>query len=78
MFLPFVPLKVRFVPHPVDTGNSIGYYLPEKLREIRKKRRVNNEMRKFAAVLFAIVLLCAAVPNVAFAQDNFSFDTAKR
>lgn len=23
MFLPFVPLKVRFVPHPVDTGNSI-------------------------------------------------------
>ena len=46
MFLPFVPLKVRFVPHPVDTGNSIGYYLPEKLREIRKKRRVNNENEK--------------------------------
>lgn len=36
------------------------------------------KMRKFAAVLLAIVLLCAAVPNVAFAQDNFSFDTAKR
>ncbi len=36
------------------------------------------KMRKFAAVLFAIVLLCAAVPNVAFAQDNFSFDTAKK
>lgn len=35
-------------------------------------------MRKFAAVLLAIVLLCAAVPNVAFAQDNFSFDTAKK
>lgn len=46
MFLPFVPLKVRFVPHPVDTGNSIGYYLPEELREIRKKRRVNNENEK--------------------------------
>ena len=36
------------------------------------------KMRKFAAVLLAIVLLCAAVPNVAFAQDNFSFDTAKK
>ena len=35
------------------------------------------KMRKFAAVLFAIVLLCAAVPNVVFAQDNFSFETAK-
>ena len=35
------------------------------------------KMRKFAAVLLAIVLLCAAVPNVAFAQDNFSFATAK-
>lgn len=35
------------------------------------------KMRKFAAVLLAIVLLCAAVPNVAFAQDNFSFETAK-
>lgn len=36
------------------------------------------KMRKFAAVLLAIVVLCAAVPNVAFAQDNFSFDTAKK
>lgn len=36
------------------------------------------KMRKFAAVLLSIVLLCAAVPNVAFAQDNFSFDTAKK
>lgn len=35
------------------------------------------KMRKFAAVLLAIVLLCAAVPNVVFAQDNFSFETAK-
>ena len=35
-FLPFVPFKVRFVPNPVDTGNSIGYYLPEKLREALK------------------------------------------
>lgn len=36
MFLPFVPFKVRFVPNPVDTGNSIGYYLPDKLREALK------------------------------------------
>lgn len=36
------------------------------------------KLRKIAAVLIAIVLLCAAVPNVAFAQDNFSFDTAKK
>ena len=35
------------------------------------------KMRKFAAVLLAIVLLCAAVLNVVFAQDNFSFETAK-
>lgn len=34
--MPFVPLKVRFVPNPVDTGISIGYYLPEKLREALK------------------------------------------
>lgn len=36
------------------------------------------KLRKIAAVLIAIVVLCAAVPNVAFAQDNFSFDTAKK
>ena len=36
MFLPFVPFKVWFVPNPVDKGNSIGYYLPEKLREALK------------------------------------------
>ena len=35
------------------------------------------KLRKIAAVLIAIVVLCAAVPNVAFAQDNFSFATAK-
>ena len=35
------------------------------------------KLRKIAAVLIAIVLLCAAVPNVVFAQDNFSFETAK-
>ena len=35
------------------------------------------KLRKIAAVLVAIVVLCAAVPNVAFAQDNFSFATAK-
>lgn len=28
------------------------------------------KMRKFAAVLLAIVLLCSAVPNVAFAQSG--------
>ena len=35
------------------------------------------KLRKIAAVLIAIVVLCAAVPNVVFAQDNFSFETAK-
>lgn len=35
------------------------------------------KLRKIAAVLIAIVVLCAAVSNVVFAQDNFSFETAK-
>ena len=34
--MPFVPLKARFVPNPVDTEFSIGYYLPEKLRDALK------------------------------------------
>lgn len=34
------------------------------------------KMRKFAAVLLAIVLLCAAVPNVAFAQSGETMGNA--